>query len=141
MVKTYEITSGKTEQAKLELARLNFAMADIEGGKDIEENKQFAEKQLKLLKDMGCEIREYQPPKRKETSANKKQMNIRLDAVTQALLDALVEKQKVDGVHQANKTKVIEKAVFAFAWDVLGKEKTSTLIDKNYVDELGIWRK
>ncbi|MCO7177201.1 hypothetical protein ACFP7A_14310 [Sporolactobacillus kofuensis] len=68
----------------------------------------------------------------------KQQMNIRLDAVTQALLDALVEKQKADGVRQANKTKVIEKAVFAFAWDVLGKEKTGELIDKNYVDELGI---
>jgi hypothetical protein len=71
----------------------------------------------------------------------KQQMNIRLDAVTQALLDALVEKQKADGVRQANKTKVIEKAVFAFAWDVLGKEKAGELIDKNYVDELGIWGK
>lgn len=70
---------------------------------------------------------------------SKQQVNIRLDAVTQALLDALVEKQKADGVRQANKTKVIEKAVFAFAWDILGKEKTSALIDKNYVDELGIW--
>lgn len=141
MIKTYEIASGKTKKSKLELARLNLAMAEIESGKDIERNKKFVEHQMQLLEDLGCEVREYHPSlsQQRVNPANKKQINIRLDAVSQALLEEMIKKQKADGMHQVNKTLVIEKAIFMFAREVLGREKTSEIINKNYIDELGIW--
>lgn len=59
MVKTYEIVSGKTKEATFELWRMNMAMADIDGGKNVQANQEFVMDQICRLKNMGCEIKEW----------------------------------------------------------------------------------
>ncbi|MDC3422866.1 hypothetical protein NC661_21210 [Aquibacillus koreensis] len=61
-----------------------------------------------------------------------KPTNIRLDEVHVALLEAMVEKLKADGV-KTNKTDVIQKAIYSFAVDsVLDNETVKSIIDKHY---------
>ncbi|TGA96326.1 hypothetical protein E4665_15795 [Sporolactobacillus shoreae] len=62
----------------------------------------------------------------------KQQMNIRLDEVHQILLDESVKKLTVDGV-KTNKTDVIEKALFMYARDILGRDRVTKIIDNHYV--------
>lgn len=64
------------------------------------------------------------------------QLNIRLDDVHKELLNAMVEKLKSDGV-KTDKTDIVKKALYSFARDnVLGSEKVTEIIDKNYK---GFW--
>lgn len=70
----------------------------------------------------------------------KKQVNIRLDDVTRELLKAMGEKYKAEGFSTlASQSAIIEKAVSAFAYSVLGRKECEQIIDEYYDDPLGIW--
>lgn len=70
--------------------------------------------------------------KGKEVVTMGKQISLRLDDVHSALLDEIVAKLESDGV-KTNKTDVIQKALYAFAYDnVLGSERVGKIIDEHY---------
>ncbi|MFC7296789.1 hypothetical protein, partial [Marinobacter aromaticivorans] len=57
---------------------------------------------------------------------------IRIDEIHLALLEAIVEKFKEQGI-KANKTNVIEKAIYSFASDYALEDQTiKEIIDKHY---------
>lgn len=59
-------------------------------------------------------------------------MNIRIDDIHSELLENMVEKLEKNGV-KTNKTDIIQKAIYAFAYEtVLGKEVVSEIVDKHY---------
>lgn len=61
-----------------------------------------------------------------------KQTSLRLDDVHAELLDEMVKKLEADGV-KTNMTDVIQKALYAFAYDnVLGSERVGKIIDEHY---------
>lgn len=75
----------------------------------------------------------------RECDNMKKQVNIRLDDVTRELIKAMVEKYKAEGTTLTSQSAIIEKAVNAFAYNVLGRKECEQIIDKYYDDPLGIW--
>lgn len=61
-----------------------------------------------------------------------KQINIRLDAVHQELLEKMVEKLEQQGI-KTNKTDVIQKALYKFAREsVLDPAEVTEIIDRHY---------
>ncbi|MEB6551468.1 hypothetical protein MXL46_20905 [Heyndrickxia sporothermodurans] len=65
-----------------------------------------------------------------------KQINIRLDAVHQELLEKMVKKLEQEGVN-TNKTDVIQKALYRFAREsVLDPTEVTEIIDRHYK---GFW--
>ncbi|MEB6551429.1 hypothetical protein MXL46_20690 [Heyndrickxia sporothermodurans] len=61
-----------------------------------------------------------------------KQINIRLDAVHQELLEKMVKKLEQKGVN-TNKTDVIQKALYRFAREsVLDPDEVTKTIDRHY---------
>lgn len=60
-----------------------------------------------------------------------KQINIRLDDIHYELLEKIVNELASKDI-KANKTNVIEKALFVFADDVLSSESIKETIDRHY---------
>jgi len=66
------------------------------------------------------------------------QINIRLDDVHLAILEAMIEKMQKDGI-KSNRTDCIQKALYSFARDyVLDGVTVGTIIDKHYK---GAWER
>lgn len=60
-----------------------------------------------------------------------KPINIQLDDIHVAVLEATVDKLKEKGV-KTNKTDVIQKAIYNFGNDLLNNKEMKAIIDKHY---------